>query len=438
MACALAGALFACDSRLDFEPAQSIDETLALGSSDNVKSVLVGAYDEMGNGSGLGGNALRNSELMADNGELSWAGTFAGPREIFNKAISVENFDVSDFWLDTYNTINITNNVLSALEVVDESDRGIVEGEALFIRSFLYFELVKYYAQPYSAGSTSSNLGVPLVLTPTRSAGAELQVPRNTVEECYQQIIADLQSAASLLPASNGFFATSGAAKALLSRVYLQTGNYQGARDLANEVINSGDYALVDSYAGAFNNGTNTSEDIFAAQVTAQDGVNNMFTFFGSVDVGGRGDIPITQIHLDLYEDGDERLAMFFEEAGELWSGKWTNQVNNNVNLIRLAEMHLTRAECNSRLGSSIGATPLEDINMIRSRAGLADVASVTLDDILLERRLELAHEGHRLHDAKRLQETIDGLPYNDNSLVFPIPQREMLANLELVQNAGY
>ena len=102
--------------------------------------------------------------------------------------------------------------------------------------------------------------------------------------------------------------------------------------------------------------------------------------------------------------------------------------------------MYLTRAECNFRLGTNIGATPAEDINdVIRDRVGQAAIP-VTLDNILLERRLELAHEGQRIHDVKRLKGSIDGFAYDANKLVFPIPIREINAVGPdiLKQNDGY
>ena len=101
--------------------------------------------------------------------------------------------------------------------------------------------------------------------------------------------------------------------------------------------------------------------------------------------------------------------------------------------------MYLIRAECNVRLlpTAPIGATPLQDLATIRSRAGLT-TASATLADILKERKLELAFEGFALHDAKRTQTNIGSITWNSNVLVFPIPQREIDANKKLTQNPGY
>ncbi|GHE52777.1 membrane protein [Roseivirga thermotolerans] len=438
LALVIAIGLASCDDKLDLSPAQSIDEGQALTTDSNVKSVLVGAYNDLGNGSLFGGNILRDSELLAANGEIRWAGTFNGPREIFNKSMTVNNADVTGEWLQAYSAINIANNVLSAIDVVNAADRDRVRGEALFIRGVLYFELVKFYAQPYSAGNVNSNLGVPLVLEPTRAISEDSQVPRNTVQEVYNQVISDLTTAESLLPSSNGIYATDAAAAAILSRVYLQMGDYANARDAAHRVITSGNYSLTNTYAGAFNNDNNSSEDIFAIQVNNQDGVNSMNTFFSIPSFGGRdGDVDILQAHLDLYDPLDDRLDLFYMGNGAMRSGKWNNQFGN-VTMVRLAEMYLTRAEANFREGTNVGATPLADINRIRNRVNLPSLLVVTLPDILLERKLELAHEGQAIHDLKRLQGTADGFAYNAPEMVYPIPQREMDANPSLVQNTGY
>lgn len=440
--------LFAsCDSQLDLEPEQSISEDLALSNDANVKAVLIGAYDELGVGNLYGGEVQRNAELLGGDGEVLWAGTFLAPREIFLKRMVVDNGDVSGIWIDGYQTINIANNVLSAIDVVFDADKGQVTGEALFIRAAVYFELVRVFGRQFEAGQSNDQLGVPLVLEPTRSISEASFVSRTTVGAVYNQIVADLTEAASLLGESPGFRANKHAANALLARVYLQMGDFANARDAASSVIESGAYSLVSSYSDVFNRGidpgsggnqSNTSEDIFAMQVSSQDGTNSMNTFFSVPAFGGRdGDVEIEQGHLDLYEDGDTRKDLFFENAGAMFSGKWNNR-NGNVGIIRLAEMYLIRAETNLRLGTVTGATPLDDYNQTRTRAGLAAATAVTLDDILLERRLELAHEGFKIHDARRLGSTIGGADPNGDTFIYPIPLRETEANDNLVQNPGY
>jgi len=429
-----------CDKLLDLEPQQNLDESEALSSDASVKTVMVGAYSVMRHWSIYGGCILRNSELLGAADEIAWQGTYNAPREIYNHQIIAANGDITAQWTQSYRCINICNNVLSALSVVKEADRSNIEGQALFLRSMVYFDLVRFYAKPWEAGSTNSQLGVPLIITPTKGVTAANNVPRNTLEQVYAQVIKDLITAVSKLPAKNGVYATKGAANALLARVYLQRGEFALARDAASAVINSGIYKLTLSYADAFNNEQYSSEDIFASKFTAQDGINQMTEFWSTTEYGGRdGDIEILDDHLDLYEPGDERFELFWEGNDGIRSGKWNTQYGL-VNLFRLAEMYLIRAECNQRLSTSIGDTALKDFNAIHTRAGLPAATSVTLNDILLERRLELAHEGFRIHDIRRLKLNSGPLTYKDPKLLFPIPEREMSANpaLKGQQNEGY
>lgn len=432
----------ACVDQLNLQPAQSISEEIALENEDNVKKVLIGAYDAISDGDLYGGNMLRNAELLGGDGEIRWVGTFNAPREIFNKQIPITNGDVDACWGDAYRVINVANNALSALDKVNATDRPVVEGEALFLRSAMFFELVRFFAPQYEAGQAASQPGVPLILSPTRGINDESFVSRSTVEQVYNQVIADLTKAEAQLPAQNpnsaSFRATKGAAAAMLARVYLQKGDFANARDAASRVIESNQYSLLGAYEDVFNKSANTSETIFAIDVTIQDGINNMNLFYSIPAFGGRdGDIDILPGHLSLYDTTDARYALFFEGAGEMRTGKWNNQFGD-VGIIRLAEMYLIRAECNQRLNSAVGDTPLNDYNMTRTRAGLAAATDVTLADILLERRLELAHEGFRIHDQRRNRENVGQRPYNDNLLVFPIPQREIVVNKNLTQNAGY
>ena len=430
----------ACDKLLDLEPYQSISEEVSLESDANVKSVLKGAYAQFDDPGIYGGCLLRNAELLGAANECLWTGTYSGPRQIFNKQMNSANEDARVQWVDSYQVINITNNVLSALAVVDAADRDRVEGEALFLRSLMFFDLVRFFAQQYQTGSASTQLGVPIVLTPTRGIDENSFVSRNSVEEVYNQVIGDLTTAASKLPLKNGVYATRGAANALLARVYLQKGDYAKARDAANTVISSGTYELQPTYADVFNNDDNTPEDIFATQITPQDLMSSMTEFFSVPEFGGRdGDIEILDGHLNLYSAGDERRDLFFLGNGGMRSGKWNN-LYGVVNLLRLAEMYLIRAECNIRLSTITGATPLSDYNSVHVRAGLVPASSVTLANILLERRLELSYEGHRIHDQRRLHENVGTLLYTDPKLVFPIPFRETEANpnLKPQQNPGY
>lgn len=424
-------AFFGCDSKLDIEPQQSIDQDLALNTSENVMAVLVGAYDALGDDDVYGGEILLQTDLLASTDELTWVGTFESPREVFNKIINAVNSQIEVTWSESYETINIVNNVLGALDVVDEDLKARAEGEARFIRGTVYFELVRLYARAWNDGDPNSNMGLPIILEPTRAIDVSDFKGRSSVAEVYNEVILpDLLAAQQLLPEENGFFANTYVASAMLSRVYLMQGKYAEAAEAASRVIESGNYSLNEDFADAFNQSANTPEDVFAIQVTIQDGTNIPNTFYAAPIFSGRGDIIINPPHFALYEEGDERATLFYENEGDVFTGKWTN-IAGNVNIIRLAEMYLTRAEANFREGSAIGDTPLNDINTIRGRAGLAPLSQgdLNLEAILLERKLELSFEGHFIHDIKRTEGTVGALPYNSPRLIFPIPQRELDAN---------
>lgn len=430
---------FACEDKLELIDPNAIGSAIALDNDKNVKSTLLGAYDALSTGAYYGGNTFRNSEILAANDEIVFSGTFNDVADIYRKEMIAANADVANMWIAAYRTIGLANSVLSALNVVDDDDRDQVEGEALFLRGISHFELVLFYAQPFSAGNTDTNLGVPIMLTPDNFD----DVPRNTIDEVYAQIIDDLETAEGLLAEGpNAGYATKEAAAAILSRVYLQMADYANARDAADRAISTGNYSLRPNVASVFNTGS-TTEDLFDIPVSSVDGVNNMNVFYASAANGGRGDIEVLPAHLALYEGGDDRASLFYIDGatGDTRVGKWINRYSS-VKVVRLAEMYLTRAECNARLGTAVGATPLADVDLIRARAGLGTVGTATVAAILNERRLELAHEGQRLHDVKRQQGTIiQGatiFPYDDDLLVFPIPQREMNVNSNLIQNDGY
>lgn len=441
---ALAAALIffqGCDSLLDIDPKQSIDSESALTNADNVKSVLIGAYDAMGDSDLYGGWYMMTADFLADAGDFDFTGTFFQPREIWSKQQLYDNSYVADTWIESYNTINILNNVMSALDLLEGAERDRVEGEARLIRAMIYFELVRLYAAPYEAGQDNSQPGVPLVLTPTSEIDEDANVSRAKVDAVYDQILDDLTEAKNLLDEVNperSYYVNSMVASAVLSRVHLQRGEYEDARDEAHRVIDSGLYSLRSTFADVFNQPENTSEDIFAMQNSAQDGTNSMFTFYSA---DSRGDIDINQQHLDEYEPNDDRLNLFYvDDENVTRSGKWNRPTDDQVNLIRLAEMYLTRAEANFRLSEEVGDTPLNDINLIRERVNLdpLDEADLDIDAILHERKLELMFEGNLLHDIKRTQRSVGSRAFDDEKLVLPIPQREIDSNPNICQNPSY
>ena len=432
----------ACDKKLDTTPTQSIDAATALGTSDDVQVALVGSYSALGAADFYGGRAFVGPDLLGNSNEIDWSGTYQGFTQIYNKTIPVDNGFVTDTWLTGYIAINDVNNVLGAIGVVNAGIKDRVQGEAEFIRGSSYFDLVRLFGKAYNDGDPATNPGVPVVLIPTESVTDASKVSRNTIAEVYAQVITDLTDAEAKLPLSNGFYATTNAASAMLARVYLQKGDYAKALAEADKVISSGKYSLTNTYADAFPYlnppapVSNTTEDIFAMQVTTSSGFNGFQEFYSA---DGRGDITINDAHLALYETDDDRLNLFYTSGGSTFTGKFDN-LYGNVHIIRLAEMYLIRAEANFRLGTTTGATPLDDINTIRERVLLPDLtpAQLTLAAILKERKLELAFEGFTLHDAKRLEMSVGILPWNSPKLIYPIPKREIVVNPNLSQNEGY
>ncbi|WP_262489905.1 RagB/SusD family nutrient uptake outer membrane protein [Hymenobacter sp. AT01-02] len=165
-ACLLTGTFTACNSKLDVEPTDSIDASTALTTSADVEAALIGCYAGIQNAEAYGGYIQLMSDLLADNGDISFVGTFIPPNQIVRKQILRDNGFVEAIWVNAYNVINRTNTVLANLDKLDTpAKQARVEGEAKFIRSLLYFDLVRLYARAWNDGNPTTNPGVPLVLT---------------------------------------------------------------------------------------------------------------------------------------------------------------------------------------------------------------------------------------------------------------------------------
>ncbi len=442
IAAAVLGLIFTgCEDELELEPAQQISTEVALSSGVNIQNILIGAYDEAAQAASYGGYLPIMSDLYGFTNEASWVGTFSQPREIYNKNIFVDNTFVRDLWLNGYEVINQVNLVLDHVQVVDGEAQDNVAGQAHFLRALTYFDLVRFFGAQYQPGQQNDQPGVPLSLEGIIDYSGNLEIARSSVEEVYSQVISDLNQAYELLPADNSYFADKYAAQALLARVYLQQGNYEAARDAADDVIQNSGHSLAFDYAGAFNNDTDVPEYVFAFQVTSQDGSNVLVTHYADQTFGGRGgDITVNDTFVERFDSADDERANFFyssAQSGARLTSKYTIQFGN-IPVIRLAEMYLIRAETNFRLGTEVGNSPLEDINIIRERANADLLNEATLEDILEERELELAFEGFLIHDLKRTGRSVGELPADANELVFPIPQRETDVNPLLVPNPGY
>lgn len=452
---AFAIALFGCENELEFNPNDNLPGEIALSSESNISSLLVGVYEEAGQDDSYGGLLQIMVDFLGTTTEARWRGTFRQPREAANKQLFVDNTFVEGIWSNAYEVINQTNLVLDRLDLVISSpeERDRIEGEAKFLRSLAYFDLARNFSTPYEFGSVNSQLGVPIRTEGLTDYTVRPEIARSSLEEVYDLIIADAQTAFDLLPETNSFYADRYAAQALLARIYHQQGNYLMAREAANGVLENSGHSLAPEYNNAFNNDTDNIEDVFTFQVTSQTGTNQLVNHYASEADGGRGgDATINDAYLDLFDDENDVRGQFVYENpanGRQLTLKYTNQFGN-IPLIRVAEMHLIRLESNFRLGTSIGLPPLEEINALRNRSEAAPLTVLTEDVIFNERQLELAFEGFLANDYKSFKRDIfiagdpeEGIeditiPFDDDSLVFPIPQTEMDTNPLMVQNSGY
>lgn len=442
-----------CQKQLDIKPQNSVESPLALKTSKDVQGVLIGAYTAAGLRGLYGGRFQSTTDFLGDDGDFSYFGTFSDYTELNNKVITVNNGFVEGVWNTGYNAIGVCNTVLANLNLVDDANKKRVEAEAKFLRGMIYFDLARVFGKAWNDGTPATNLAVPLVLTPTTSIAAIQNVKRNTVAEIYAQAISDLQFSESNL-SIRSTYASSASASAILARIYLTQGNYVQAEAEASKIISSGSYSLVEHFSDEFQvkeqatRVFNSSEDIFAIQISNQSGFNALNEVYASSAFGGREETFLNGQFFDRYEAGDDRV-------NEVTDGSLTSKFNNafgNVVVIRLAEIYLIRAEARILKQSPDLVGAAADINVVRHRALLGDAPAVTAAGLFAavkqERRVELAFEGFRLFDLKRYKETtyaVDGngnqvqaFPWNSPKLVFPIPKRERDANPQLVQNEGY
>jgi hypothetical protein len=439
--------LAACNKKLDVLPQNRVPSD-QIKTEDDVRAVLFGGYSTWQNANAFGEKYNTFSELLVHDGDIDWAGTFETYGDLHQNSQVKTAPEIYQVWANSYHTIATANIVLSKLDILKGDEKTEVEGEAKFLRGVTYYVLVNLFALPYSAGT--ANPGVPVILQPVEGYIPERdKLPRSSVGDVYTQIVNDLTEAVAKMPEEAvDFRADKYAALAFLSRVYLSQAKYAEAAAAADDVIENSGRSLTSTFDKAFNNASNSSEDIFAIQQSSQS--NSGTTNFGiaafyTADPEGRGEIQIAASHLAKYEANDDRGSFFYDGSSisgtdGFFTGKW-REIYKAIPVIRLAEMYLTRAEANFRKGGApTGSnTPLEDVNIIRNRAGLGNLGAISDAGVIVkERYLELAFEGERFYTVKRLQLTTGGNPYNDPKLILPIPQREIDLGNALPQNAGY
>lgn len=365
-----------------------------------------------------------------------------------------------------YSIINVANILIEQLEAgnaigMSQARTNEMLAEAKTLRGFSHFQLLRSFGQFYDV---TSALGIVLRTTPAR--GLEVGA-RNTVQECYDLIISDLQN--GVANGTSGvphYFVSATTAQALLSKVYLSMGDYTNAASAATAAINNTDgYTLSANYADVFNR-WDSPESLFAPYAGNAD---------SEATVAGINYSPILSKPTATFStfadeqdgviDGDPFFSTGYDPRvifglnqfvhGFFKHGKYPNfplfgEDSNTIYWMRVAELHLILAEAETRRPGGNDDVALTNLNIIRARAGVplktfVDKATL-LADIRAEKRLELFHETgeewfdlvryDRLGDisASSLKATIT----TADKLILPIPRAAIGGNNLLVQNPGY
>lgn len=384
---------------------------------------------------------------------------------------TTSNAIYNSMWLDTYYGILLCNVVLDRIDPVEMDDnlKKRFIGEALFLRALMYFNLVRTFGD------------VPLVLKETTSVQEGYEQGRVAVNLVYEQIIADLKTAESNLPASYSGAdigrATSGAAKSILGKVYLTTQDFPAAANKLKEVVDASAYVLLPNYADLWKvENKNNAESIFEVQY--KKGGTETGSWFNNQMAPGESGTYVTGIGFafgrnlptpDLiaaYEAGDIRkdasLAETYDADGTPVYNPYTlkfrdmpfadSDNDNNWPVIRYADVMLMYAEALNEVNNGPNAVAYNMVDQVRDRAGLAPLATgLSKADfaaaVAHERQVELAFEGHRWFDLVRTGKAIEvmnnhfggSITVQPFQLVAPIPQTEININPSvIVQNTGY
>ena len=447
-----------CDI-LNQQPQTAISEDNAIRNEKSAQSALNGLYSQLQSGDYYGDNLQIITSVSSDISQS--VGTWDFYREMDTYVTVPGNLENRNLWSEAYATVNHANNIIAEVSNLDNLSQDMkdqIVGEAYFIRALAYFDLTRTFGGVPGVAGTQ---GVPLVTEPSRQIDESSYPSRASIADSYGQVESDLSEAESRLSGfSNPNRASEASVKALYSRLYLYIQDYSQAEQYATEVIDNYNFQLVDDYSSIFKD-ENTSEAIFELAFNTTDPSSIRGWYFPS-SRGGRGDIALHDDYAEMVmsRSDDERgdLIAFDENVGVYYPTKYQKSGDDdNIQILRLAEMYLTRAEARARQETPDVAGALSDLNEIRNRAGLQDTAGTGVDEpdevlqaIEKERGIEFIIEGHRWYDLVRTGRAMNVLTNIDRTngepvslddpgrMVFPIPSRDMDANDNLDQNEAY
>ena len=481
----LSAGLFVSCTDLEVTPTSFITEENFFKTQDDAIASVTAVYASLNIDPGEQSLFGRNLYFLTDMGsDYAAAGVSATNPQV--RAMSSLTHDATSdrvqvAWRQIYNGINRANVAIDNIPKVDGQEfvKTRLINEAKFIRGLLYFQAVRLWG------------GVPIVLHEPASINIEsLKSKRATVEEVYKQIISDLSEAESLpaaYPANEAGRATSGAAKAILAKVYLTRKDWSNAILKSKEVINGGyGYALFENFADIFNKTKkNGKEHIFSVQFEPNQASNGASgsTFQSTSFTGFTATEPadiISDVALfyDIYAEGDTRRDVSYKKqllnpaTGTLYTfpkpifGKYLDvtilgtPANTAINfpIIRYADILLSLAEAiNEKDG--VTAEALEYVNQVRRRAFAKPISTpdVSVDLVGLttaqlreaireERKKEFVQEGQRWYDLVRWGTLVTEVKkvtaknsVSERNNLYPIPQSERSIDpVGLPQNPGY
>jgi len=446
-------------SFLNKTPSNSIPLDQALTTPVELNQALNGAYAALRNTGVYGANFLITGDVQADNVyvETSNIGVYVAQ---YSYTVLVNDPVPDAMWTNGYIGILRANQVINAS--INSPSTDTIKSQAYAIRALLYLKLVNIFAPAYTTDSTA--LGVPLIL----SYNPDLLPKRNTVGQVYSQIVSDLQTALKSAPAYvNSVLLSRYSIEGLLAKVYLYEGDKTNAKFAAVDVINAGAFTLASpaNYNAFWSNPAiqmDANEVLFEVDVDQAN--NNGSQSVGSYYINGFQELYASSQLYNLYSATDIRRTLLI--PGLTKSGdsaylvnKFPNAQNpdpDNLKVIRLADVYLIAAE--SSLPANEGdALMYLNALMANRDPGFTYSSSgpALLNDIVTERRKELAFEGDRLYDMNRLQLAINrianagaiplnanylSIPFPDYRRIAPIPQAEINANPNIAsqQNQGY
>ena len=443
-------------SFVERNPFGSVPTGDAITDEASMQTALNGAYAGLRSLGVYGRDWPVVGDLQADNTfiEVNNAGRYIEQY----KYIFTETDEVyGEMWNAAYTVILRANKIIDANATGDNINA--LKAQAYALRALMYFKLVNTYARPYTDDPSAP--GVPLVL----HYDPYVQPPRNTVAEVYAQIISDYNTAfENAVGYSNSVTLSKYAIEGLLAKAYLYMGDKVNAKKAAVDVINNGEFSLVDAdnYHDFWKDPDihiDAVEVMFEVDV---DIIDNLGTDdLADMYAGGYTDLYASDDLVNLYSPTDVRTSVLIPYATKAGTPavvvyKYQNSDNtkdrDNIKVIRLSEVYLIAAEASLPNNEDDARYYLNVIAETRDPdfSGYNSSGTELLNDIVTERRKELAFEGDRYYDLNRLKREIqrsdnDGsitgpltIPYDDYHRIAPIPQTETQANPNIEQNPEY